>query len=181
MGCCNQIDVLTVQGPLCHLARLGNRLSNTRKTMFKINFVVALTVALSLISTSAWAEGENPHDGLTDVAVGDLATMLEAGDCRVFDANGESTRSNYGVIPGATLLSSYDSFTAEDLGGDTSDNVVFYCANTRCSAAPSAARRAQELGYENVLVLAAGIMGWVEAGQPGTAVETEATEEGEEG
>ncbi len=152
--------------------------------MFKINLTIALAVALSLFATSAFAEGEggNPHDGLTNVSVDDLAAMLEAGDCRVFDANGESTRNRHGVIPGASLLASYDSFTAEDLGADTAESLVFYCSNTRCSAAPSAARRAQEMGFENVSVLAAGIMGWVEAGQPVTEIEAETTEEaGEEG
>ncbi len=87
----------------------------------------------------------------------------------VLDANNADTRAKFGVIPGAVLLSSYDRYDlAKELPADRGAMLVFYCANSKCSAAPKAATRAIEAGFKYVFVLSDGIMGWREAGQPTT-------------
>jgi rhodanese-related sulfurtransferase len=107
-------------------------------------------------------------DGMETLSVSELGDMLvEQPETVVLDANGDSIRDNYGVIPGATLLSSASSYdTAAELPDSKSNPLVFYCSSKMCSAAPSAARRARDAGYTSVYVLPAGIKGWVQAGRP---------------
>jgi rhodanese-related sulfurtransferase len=85
----------------------------------------------------------------------------------IYDANLPDTRTKYGVIPGAHLLPSADSFNvSSELPADKDAPLVFYCANTECMASHEAARRAVGAGYTDVSVMADGIMGWKKAGQP---------------
>ncbi|MEK7692483.1 MAG: hypothetical protein AAB425_15820, partial [Bdellovibrionota bacterium] len=61
----------------------------------------------------------------------------------IYDANVESTRENVGLIPGAKLLSSSKSYDlATTLPSDKKAPLVFYCANTQCTASHTAAKRA---------------------------------------
>jgi rhodanese-related sulfurtransferase len=99
-----------------------------------------------------------------DVAVDELATLIEADKVSVFDANGAKVREKYGKIPSAKLLSSYD-YKLDELPADKKEKLVFYCSNTQCSAAPSAAKKAMIAGYTDVNVLPVGVMGWKEAGK----------------
>jgi len=106
--------------------------------------------------------------GLETLSVSELAELRSAQiDLVVCDANADKTRGNMGVIPGAVLLSSYRDYDPHaELPGDTSRKVVFYCHSEMCGAAADAARKAIAVGYSDVSVLASGIRGWVEAGQP---------------
>jgi rhodanese-related sulfurtransferase len=101
------------------------------------------------------------------VTVGQLATQLKSADPpHLYDTNGDSTRQEYGVIPGATLLDSARSYSLELLPQVRSTKLVFYCASTWCGAAETAAERASRAGYTAVAVLPEGIKGWKEAGLP---------------
>ena len=109
----------------------------------------------------------SPDHGAFDQLTADqLATMM-TGDPQIVvcDANSEGVREEYGTIPGAVLLSSY-SFDAAELPGDKAASLVFYCSSERCSAAPRAAERAQNAGFQQVYVMPVGIKGWVKAGKP---------------
>lgn len=66
-------------------------------------------------------------------------------------------------IPGARHL---DPATLQqsDLPAERDRALVFYCSNPLCRKAPLAARRARKMGFSAVLVLSAGISGWVAAG-----------------
>ena len=78
----------------------------------------------------------------------------------------EFTRTTEGVIPGAHILTSYDSYdVAKELPKDHATKLVFYCANTSCGASHEAASKALTAGYTNVKVLPEGIAGWVKAGK----------------
>jgi rhodanese-related sulfurtransferase len=89
----------------------------------------------------------------------------------IFDANGSSTRSSKGIVPGAHLLSSVSDYdVAKTLPTDKSTALVFYCANERCTASHDAAERAAEAGYPEVYVMSPGIKGWIDAGQKVAAV-----------
>jgi len=85
---------------------------------------------------------------------------------RLYDANGDRTRREYGVIPGATLLPSSREYSVELLPPSKEAHLVFYCASTWCGAAEKAAERALGKGYKSVSVLPDGIKGWTEAGMP---------------
>lgn len=100
-----------------------------------------------------------------DVSIDELAAKLATGDCQAVDANGDATRKKLGVIPGAVLLSDSEAFSTSELPKDKSKTLVFYCANTHCSASEEAAARALTAGYKNVKVLPEGIAGWVAAGK----------------
>jgi rhodanese-related sulfurtransferase len=109
-------------------------------------------------------------DSVPDVTIEELDAKLASGDCQAVDANGEATRKKMGVIPGAVLLSDSESFSTSELPKDKSKTLVFYCANTHCSASEEAAARALTAGYKNVKILPEGIAGWVNAGKQTTKI-----------
>lgn len=106
------------------------------------------------------------------VGVDDVAAKLEAQkkdkkvQFAVFDANGKETRQKEGVIPTAVLLPSSSEYDLALLPKDMATPVVFYCANEKCTASHTAAKRAAAAGHTDVAVLSPGIAGWVKAGKP---------------
>lgn len=123
--------------------------------------MTSMVMALAL----AGCGGEEESAAIPELSVAQVATMLEAGDAVAVDANGEETRQERGIVPGARLLSSSGRYDpARELPSDTSTTLVFYCGGTQCTASDTAAERAREAGYANVNVMRAGIAGWIEAG-----------------
>jgi rhodanese-related sulfurtransferase len=101
------------------------------------------------------------------VTIAELAKLNKDHKAVVLDANGSETRAKFGVIPNAKLLTSavnYD--VAKELPAAKDSKLVFYCANTMCSASHQAAEKAASAGYTDVSVLPDGIKGWKDAGQP---------------
>lgn len=107
----------------------------------------------------------DPHAAFTDLSPEKVDAMLAAKECVPVDANGDKTRSEYGILPGAVLLSDYKAFDASELPDDKSTKLVFYCGGQACTAAPKAAKVAQQAGYADVNVMRAGIRGWVKDGR----------------
>jgi rhodanese-related sulfurtransferase len=68
-------------------------------------------------------------------------------------------------VPGALNLDPVN-YSESDLPKGRDSDLVFYCSNPMCRKAPSAARRAKNMGYSNVKVMSAGISGWVDAKLP---------------
>lgn len=99
------------------------------------------------------------------ITVEEVDRKLASGEAVPVDANGESTREKMGVLPGAVLLSDYETFSVSELPADKAKELVFYCANTRCGASHEAAAKARTAGYTNVKVMPDGIAGWVKAGK----------------
>lgn len=102
------------------------------------------------------------------IHVKDLTQMMKTTPTKVavFDANSEQTRTKDGIIPGAKLLTSYDKYdVTNELPTDKTTALVFYCANTKCTASHEAANRAIEAGFTNVNVMSDGIQGWKKSGQ----------------
>lgn len=115
----------------------------------------------------ACKKGKATQASWKEITVDGLAAMQGNGAAvTVVDVNSDKTRGDAGVIPGAVLLSSSSQYELSELPAAKDSKLVFYCANTRCMAAPHAASRAIEAGYTDVHVLSAGIMGWKEAGKP---------------
>jgi len=106
---------------------------------------------------------KKPSADVPEITVAELDAQLAM--YQPVDANGEATRKKMGVIPGAVLLTDSEAFALSELPADKAKPLVFYCANTHCSASDEAAGRALTAGYKNVKVLTAGIAGWVEAGK----------------
>jgi len=106
-----------------------------------------------------------------EITVEQLAALGE-GEVTIFDVNNEKVRGAHGVIPGAVLLSSSSQYDLSVLPKDKDAKLVFYCANTRCTAAPTAAERAIDAGFRDVNVLHVGVVGWKEAGKKTDAPRT---------
>jgi rhodanese-related sulfurtransferase len=124
----------------------------------------ASLVIATLLSTGACRDRYGKPEPVT---IGQLAAMLKGTDPpRLYDANGDRTRREYGVIPGATLLPSSGEYSIDLLPPSKQAHLVFYCASTWCGAAEKAAVRALGKGYKSVSVLPDGIKGWTEAGMP---------------
>ena len=99
------------------------------------------------------------------VTIDQAAQQITSGKATAVDANGEATRKHMGVVPGAVLLSDSETYQVSELPTDKSTPLVFYCANTACSASHQAAEKAVTAGYEHVEVMGDGIAGWVKAGK----------------
>ena len=133
-------------------------------------------LAISLLALSALPGCSKPRDPIAErvptvipeISVDELDRLLADHACQAVDANGDATRQKMGVIPGAVLLDDFDS--TDGLPGARSTGLVFYCANTSCSASHHAAALAVAAGYTNVKVLPEGIAGWVKAGKPTASI-----------
>lgn len=112
------------------------------------------------VRTKTAAEEIAPSVDVTTVNA--LQAGLSRGTAQAVDANNQGTRDEFGVIPGAILLSG-GTFESLELPEDRDTHLVFYCSSSACMAAPRAALRAREFGYNNVSILTAGIRGWVAA------------------
>jgi rhodanese-related sulfurtransferase len=148
------------------LAAEFTRTSLALYSFVKLNKVSSSACAASLVaaafcSTGCGERGAKP-DSLT---VAQLASLMDGGDPpKLYDANGNQTRKEYGVIPGATLLPGSRDYAITLLPGSRAKHVVFYCASSWCGASEMAAERAIREGYTKVSVLPDGIKGWAEAG-----------------
>ncbi len=86
--------------------------------------------AFSLASLLGNHEDEN--DNIRKIHVAELIVLMHDPDAHViiYDANPQDVRSQYGVIPGAKLLSSSDKYdVAAALPADKNAKLVFYCTN----------------------------------------------------
>ena len=134
-----------------------------------------LTLALSLLAVGCGSSGAGPNEApapaaptvaVKELEVPAVAALLAEHRATIVDVNGASTRAQYGIVPGARLLSSSSRFdVAAELPADKASALIFYCANSECGASHSAAERAAMAGYSDVSVMPAGIAGWKEAGQ----------------
>jgi rhodanese-related sulfurtransferase len=103
--------------------------------------------------------------GLATLEVAEAARLASVDGTVFCDANNAKTRAKFGTIPGAVLLTSYDSYdTSAELPAGS--KLVFYCHSEMCGAAADAARRAVAAGHSDVAVMPPGIKGWAGAGKP---------------
>jgi rhodanese-related sulfurtransferase len=108
---------------------------------------------------------------LKEVTITQVASLQKEQKVTVLDANGEDFRKQNGIIPGAILLTHFKKYdAAKELPAAKDARLVFYCANTQCTASHAAARKAVEAGYTDVSVLPDGLLGWKKAGQPTATV-----------
>lgn len=101
--------------------------------------------------------------GLKGIAPRDLHESMKQRAITVIDLNARHSWLKERV-PGALNLA--PDFDDGLLPADRAAPLVFYCSNPLCRKAPHAGRRAKKLGYTDVRVMSAGIVGWVGAGLP---------------
>jgi len=101
---------------------------------------------------------------IAEVTVSDVEHFVKDKSATILDANDGDTRKEYGVVPGAVLLSGKE-YPLSVLPAAKTDKLVFYCGGTQCRASDKAAARATAAGYRDVAVMRAGIRGWKDAGQ----------------
>lgn len=135
--------------------------------------VASVVVALCLVgchrapsNQSATDKGAHAAHAVAQTPLAEVRKIVETKSATVLDANGDDTRKEYGVIPGATLLSSSDHYALSELPQNKSARLVFYCGGTQCRASDHAAERAAENGYTQVSVMREGIRGWKASGAP---------------
>lgn len=104
---------------------------------------------------------------LKQVSIAQVADLQKEKKVTVLDANNADFRKQNGIIPGAVLLTHFQKYdAAKELPAAKDARLVFYCANTQCTASHAAAKKALEAGYTDVSVLPDGLLGWKKAGQP---------------
>jgi rhodanese-related sulfurtransferase len=150
-----QIAKLTLAGAVCAALTVGCHSSPSSSGD------PAAPAAAAPVNTEAKATPE--------VTVTQVASYIKDKSATVFDANDPDTRHEYGVVPGAVLLSSHKDYPLSVLPAQKSDKLVFYCGGTQCRASDAAAARAATAGYSDVSVMRAGIRGWKDAGMPTSA------------
>ncbi|MBL9037022.1 MAG: rhodanese-like domain-containing protein [Archangium sp.] len=137
--------------------------------MKKLLLSSAIALSLAVPSLALACDGAE-HQAAAEpktVSIAQVAMWTKEKKATPVDANGKETRSTQGVIPGAVLLTSSSQFdAAKELPAAKDTKLVFYCANTKCSASDAAAKKAMQAGYTDVAVLREGIAGWKQAGQP---------------
>lgn len=109
--------------------------------------------------------------GLKTISPEELHQRIQNKNATVLDVNSHDSWTT-ARVPGAVNLDPAG-YTDRDLPDDKHAALVFYCSNPLCRKAPNAARRAKQMGYDNVQVMSAGISGWLRAKLP--------TERGEHG
>lgn len=126
-----------------------------------------LSVACHTSSSSSSSEQATPSGSegkkIAEVSVSDVQRLVQDKRATILDANDADTRKEYGIVPGAVLLSGKE-YPLSALPASKADKLVFYCGGTQCRASDKAAVRAASAGYSDVSVMRAGIRGWKEAG-----------------
>jgi rhodanese-related sulfurtransferase len=102
--------------------------------------------------------------GLKTVSPQKLHQRMQSGGVTAIDMNSRESWLR-ARVPGALNLDPAG-LAASDLPPDKASTLVFYCSNPMCSKAPNAARRARGWGFQDVLVMSAGIRGWLDAALP---------------
>jgi rhodanese-related sulfurtransferase len=103
--------------------------------------------------------------GLKSISPAELHKLVQSpGQVAVMDVNSSQSWAK-AHVPGAKNLDPVN-YQDSDLPADKAQTLVFYCSNPMCRKAPNAARRAKKIGHSNVLVMSAGISGWLSAQLP---------------
>ena len=101
--------------------------------------------------------------GLKSISPQELHAGLGKDGLTVIDLNAQNSFQRARVPGAVNLLPEFDEGA---LPANKDAGLVFYCSNPMCLKAPRAAKRAGKLGYTDVRVMSAGIVGWTDAQLP---------------
>ncbi len=130
--------------------------------------ILAGSVSLNGCKRSHQDSSAAPADAVSAikiVSVPEVERLVTEKSAVILDANGPDTRKEYGVVPGAVLLSAGKSYALTELPEEKATKLVFYCGGTMCRASDGAAARAAAAGYKDIGVMREGIKGWRSAGK----------------
>lgn len=96
--------------------------------------------------------------GLKSISPTEALKLITEKKAIPFDLNSAQSWSR-ARVPGALNLQ-HLLFGEIDLPSDKSTTLIFYCSNVMCRKAPTAAKRAKNMGYTDVRVMSSGITGW---------------------
>src|SRR5262249_32756494 len=151
---------------LGHPAQIGARRSEPPRRFDMITRIAAVVVSgcMMLGCRSSQADRSAPPApaetkaiAIRQASIDEVAKYVKERTATIVDANGAETRQQYGVIPGAVLLTSHRDYSLSELPASKSNKLVFYCGGTMCRASDKAAARAVLAGYTDVSVLRDGI------------------------
>jgi len=127
------------------------------------NIIMKLTRLLVFAVTVLFAASVYAA-GFPEITIPEVKAAIESKQVVLLDANGTQSWQS-GHVPGAIDFIANQEKLADLLPKDKDALIVAYCANPRCPAYLSAATAAKKLGYKNIKHMAAGIMGWKDAGE----------------
>jgi rhodanese-related sulfurtransferase len=148
---------------------IENRLQKTEVRMKVLSLAIFLLLSPLALGAGESAPTVTSQEQFKKVKSADVAAWLKQNPMQthVFDANTEAVRAKEGVVRGAKILTGSSNYiVAQTLPEDKNARLIFYCANEKCTASHTAAKRALESGYKDVFVMSDGIEGWKKAGQP---------------
>jgi len=87
-------------------------------------------LSLGLLLVGSLAVAAQPEEKFRLIEVPELESLQKTIPVTVLDANDAETREKNGVIPGATLLSSFNQYNLQkELPPDKNAPLVFYCTS----------------------------------------------------
>jgi hypothetical protein len=97
-----------------------------------MRIVARLALALALAATAGCSKADPPHpaaakEELPAMTVDEVERGLATKELQTVDCNMDETRHELGVIPGAIIVDSTDSYPASVLPADKTAKLVFYC------------------------------------------------------
>ena len=135
-----------------------------KRNILSLTLSLILSLPLGALAFAGTAATGASKADFQLIHIAELKAMMTK-TVAIYDANGQETRNKDGMIPGAHALSSHEGYDVKkELPATKETPLVFYCANTQCTASHAAAERAVGAGYTHVSVFADGIQGWKTAG-----------------
>ncbi|HUS28877.1 MAG TPA: hypothetical protein VMZ53_10210 [Kofleriaceae bacterium] len=96
-----------------------------RNVLFGVVLAVAAASAGCKKADHSAAKAEEQFATLT---VDEVAAQLEAKQIVPVDCNGDGTRKQMGVVPGAVLVTDEEQYGPSELPADKTTKLVFYCS-----------------------------------------------------
>ena len=97
--------------------------------MRNLFLAVALACAAASGCSKSDKEAAAKEADLPTMTVDEVDAAIAKKEVTPVDCNGDKTRKNKGVVPGAILASSADGFAESELPKDKTTKLVFYCAD----------------------------------------------------
>jgi hypothetical protein len=98
-----------------------------RNVLFGV--VLALAAAAGCTKSDKTQAGEAPSEEKFAILTPDeVQAQLDAKQITPVDCNGDGTRKQMGVVPGAILVSDEEQYGPSELPADKTTKLVFYCS-----------------------------------------------------
>lgn len=107
-----------------------------------------------------------PLKSMRDVTASDVHKIVHQKDAVIIDVLAPESYAKHHV-PGSVNIPSTDPQFLEKVRDEVPDKnapVVFYCSGPTCDASPTAAKRVEEAGYQDVREFRGGLQEWENAG-----------------